>query len=180
MTATAATDENGVEYYFYCMAGSGRCSGWQESATYEDTGLIPSTQYTYKVRARDKSTKKNQGGWSTELSATTQGPGPNDIFVNSIAMGWRKSGPNYIGQATVEIRNGSGGPVEGATVYGDWSGDVSGSSSGTTAADGTVMLESPGKKGGGTYIFTVTNVEKAGCTYIPALNVETTKMIVAP
>jgi hypothetical protein len=180
MTATTATDESGVEYYFFCTAGDGHSSGWQVSPTYEDTGLIPSTLYTYRVRVRDRSPAKNQTGWSTEASATTQAPGPNDIYVNSITMGWRKQGPNYIGQATVEILNGPGMPVEGATVYGVWSGDVAGSGEGVTAVDGTVMIESPGKKFGGLFIFTVTNVEKTGCNYIPELNVETSDSITAP
>jgi hypothetical protein len=49
-----------------------------------------------------------------------------------------------------------------------------------TGADGTVMIESPGKAAGGTFTFTVTNVTKAGCTYVPVLNVETSDSITAP
>jgi hypothetical protein len=72
MTATTASDPSGVEYLFDCTAGAGgHDSGWQDSTTYQDTGLTPSTQYTYWVQARDKSANQNAGGWSTSQSATT-------------------------------------------------------------------------------------------------------------
>jgi hypothetical protein len=71
MIATTATDISGVEYYFECTAGSGDDSGWQDSVIYTNTGLTPSTTYTYKVMARDKSALQNATGWSTSESATT-------------------------------------------------------------------------------------------------------------
>ncbi len=74
MTATTASDSSGVEYYFECTAGEGHNSGWQDSTTYRDTGLSPSTQYTYRVKAHDKSPNYNETAWSTEQSATTQPP----------------------------------------------------------------------------------------------------------
>ena len=74
MTATAATDINGVEYQFVCIAGGGNDSGWQDSPTYVDNGLEPGTSYTYRVRARDKSPAQNATDWSAEASATTEVP----------------------------------------------------------------------------------------------------------
>jgi len=71
MTATTAADEGLVEYYFECTAGGGHNSEWQGSPTYEDSGLLPLTQYTYKVKARDKSAAQNETGFSGEASATT-------------------------------------------------------------------------------------------------------------
>jgi len=74
MVATAANDPSGVEYYFDETSGNsgGTDSGWQDSNTYEDTGLSPSTTYTYQVKTRDKSTNHNETGWSSSRSATTQ------------------------------------------------------------------------------------------------------------
>ncbi|MBN1916272.1 MAG: hypothetical protein JW889_00055 [Verrucomicrobia bacterium] len=71
MTATTASDPSGVEYYFECTAGGGHSSGWQDSTTYQDTGLNPNTQYTYRVKARDKSANQNETSWSSTQSATT-------------------------------------------------------------------------------------------------------------
>jgi len=75
MTATLVVDPegNGVQYRFFETSGNpgGDNSAWQDSPIYEDTGLDPSTTYTYYVRARDKSPGKNQSGNSAEASATT-------------------------------------------------------------------------------------------------------------
>jgi hypothetical protein len=177
MTATAASDPSGVEYYFECTAGGGNHSGWQDGTTYVDSGLSPETQYTYRVKARDKSASQNETGWSSEASATTLS---DDMYVNDITMGYRTSGVNYFGQATVWIKGVGGEDISGAVVSGDWSGSVSGTSMDTTGSDGKVMLESPSKKDGGTFTFTVTNVTKLGYTYNPSLNLETWDSITAP
>ena len=42
------------------------------------------------------------------------------------------------------------------------------------------MLESPGKKYGGTFVCTVTDVVKTGYTYNSGLNIETSYSITAP
>ena len=84
MTATTATDASGVEYYFECTAGGGHSSSWQDSSTYQDTGLSASTQYSYRVKARDKSTNQNETAYSTVKSATTDASAePTDINGNS-------------------------------------------------------------------------------------------------
>ncbi|MHC4098080.1 MAG: hypothetical protein ACYSU3_18725 [Planctomycetota bacterium] len=53
MTATTASDQTNVMYYFQCTADPGHDSGWQISTTYTDIGLDPDTAYTYRVKARD-------------------------------------------------------------------------------------------------------------------------------
>jgi len=70
MTATTASDNSGVEYYFECTTDDVN-SGWQDSTTWEDTGLEPSTTYTYRVKARDKSINRNETSWSDPFDATT-------------------------------------------------------------------------------------------------------------
>ncbi|HSP42162.1 MAG TPA: hypothetical protein VLO11_04785, partial [Luteolibacter sp.] len=49
MTATTASDINGVEYYFNCTLGGGPASGWQASPPFTATGLTGGTGYTYVV-----------------------------------------------------------------------------------------------------------------------------------
>jgi hypothetical protein len=71
MTATTASSLNGVDYYFTCTAGGGHDSGWQSGTSYTDTGLLPSTTYTYAVQARDKGNYSNVTAASGEMSATT-------------------------------------------------------------------------------------------------------------
>jgi len=74
MTATTASDISGVEYYFACITDPAHDSGWQDSPTYEDTGLTTGIEYSYQVQARDKSPNQNVTGWSITASAT-----PTDV-----------------------------------------------------------------------------------------------------
>ena len=85
MTASTATDTSGVEYYFECISGGGHDSGWQESPEYIDIGLSPGTRHTYRIRARDKSTSQNTGGWSAAATATTTGAPPPNSFAEWVA-----------------------------------------------------------------------------------------------
>jgi carboxypeptidase T len=89
MTATTASDESGVEYYFECMTTGGHDSGWQDSAAYEDTGLEPDTSYTYQVMARDKSPNQNETARSPEESAITD-PQPEwtELTYDDFESGW--------------------------------------------------------------------------------------------
>lgn len=91
-----------------------------------------------------------------------------------------KAGKNYYALATVWIIDDVEADVEGATVYGQWSGTVSGTASGVTGADGKVTLRPPKKKNGGTFTFTVTDVVLSGYIYRPDDNVETEDSITVP
>lgn len=71
MTASAASDPSGVEYYFENMTDPTHSSGWQSSATFIDIGLELDTSYSYRVKARDLSDNHNETGWSDPLSAIT-------------------------------------------------------------------------------------------------------------
>jgi len=74
MTATTASDANGVQYYFHCFDAGGHDSGWQASAAYEDTALTPGTYYAYEVKTRDQSLNQNEGASSTAAGAVTPTP----------------------------------------------------------------------------------------------------------
>jgi glucuronoarabinoxylan endo-1,4-beta-xylanase len=72
MTATTATDDTDpVLYYFECTTDGNKSSGWQTDATYEATGLERSTEYSFRVKARDSASTPHETDWSSTMSATT-------------------------------------------------------------------------------------------------------------
>jgi len=83
MTATTGSDASGpVQYYFDETSGNpgGSDSGWQTSASYTDSGLNASTQYTYTIQMRDS--LSNTGTASSPANATTQAGGGSWIKVD--------------------------------------------------------------------------------------------------
>jgi len=104
------------------------------------------------------------------------------MHVSAIGMSLKEAGPNVNAIATVTIVNASGViGVEGATVHGHWSGLTSDIDEGVTDASGKVSLNSDKLRNpAGTFTFTVDNVEKAGWTYNPNANVETSDSISTP
>jgi hypothetical protein len=90
----------------------------------------------------------------------------------------RSSGKNKFTKATatVTIVDNSSSPVEGATVYGSWSGATSDSDYGVTNTSGTVTLDSDSVKNpssGTTFAFTVNDVVKSTGTYDSGNSIET-------
>ena len=115
----------------------------------------------------------------TATPTPTPSPTPSGkVYVNDITMGSGTAGPNKWATATVWIKNDSGGDVEGATVYGEWTGAVNETDSGVTGPDGKVTLTSSKTKTGNNFTFCVTDVVGSGYTYDPALNNETCDTIV--
>jgi hypothetical protein len=111
MTATTASDPSGVQYYFDCTAGAdGHDSGWQSGATYQDTGLTPSTQYSYRVQTRDQSANQNTGAWSTTQSATTDAGGGTTVLTDGFETNfdkWTDGGATDWDRATDQKHTGS-------------------------------------------------------------------------
>jgi hypothetical protein len=88
MIATTATDACDVEYFFEELTGNpgANSSPWQNNTVYVDTGLDPNTTYTYRVKARDKTSNHNETQFSDPCSATTLPagtPGPNEPIVDT-------------------------------------------------------------------------------------------------
>jgi hypothetical protein len=71
MTSSMAFDDNEVEYYFESTSFGGHDSGWQDDPNYTDVGLDPNTEYSYRVKARDKSGSQNETDWSDTVVVRT-------------------------------------------------------------------------------------------------------------
>jgi serine protease len=100
-----------------------------------------------------------------------------DISVSDIAMSIIRAGRNYTATAVITIKDTYGNVAPNAGVFVDWSGVVSGSTSGLTGADGTVTFKSDKVKSPGSFTITIMNVTHDTMVYDPALNVETSDSI---
>ena len=78
MVATAATDDSDVEYQFECTSHPVYSSAWQDSPTYE-VGPVPRGDYAFRVRARDKSPRRNETHWSEEVFVDLRPPTPDPM-----------------------------------------------------------------------------------------------------
>ncbi len=160
--ASASDDPDGniVSYDWDFGDGTGS-SGVTPSRTYAEAGT-----YTVSLTVTD-----NEGATdSTSKDVTVSSGGGGDetvIYVFSIEVSGKKAGVNRSATAVVTIGEvGTDALVSGATVYGTWSGEVSGSVSGVTGSNGTVSFESAKVRNTGTFTFTVDNVVKDDATYI--------------
>jgi hypothetical protein len=106
MTATIATDPSGVEYNFACITGGGHDSDWQDSPYYEDIGLLPNTEYSYVVLARDKSPNHNETVWSEEVFADTMDEVGDLVTITKAEYRFSNS------ELNVEATSESGGTAE--------------------------------------------------------------------
>jgi len=102
------------------------------------------------------------------LSPTTTPTGTMYVADIEMSPGTKIAGRNtfYWAIATVNVIDAYGNPVEGVTVYGQWSGLASDSDSGITDASGEVALTSDSvKNGSGMFTFTIDYIIKDGWTY---------------
>jgi lysyl endopeptidase len=96
---------------------------------------------------------------------------PGTMSVSSISLSVRSQGPWRTGQATVTIQDDSGNAVSGAVVTGTFSGNVSGSDSGSTDSNGSVLLRSNRvRQNSISFTFCVDNVTHADFNYDAAGN----------
>jgi hypothetical protein len=120
MTATTATDDDTppVEYYFECTNYGDANSSWQTNTTHVATGLNPSTEYTFRVKARDSAPSLNETSWSTSESATTDALPPELPWSDGFESGdFTTGGWTISGNATVSADAGYTGTY-GAYIRG--------------------------------------------------------------
>nr|NIP54583.1 hypothetical protein [Phycisphaerae bacterium]NIS53435.1 hypothetical protein [Phycisphaerae bacterium]NIU12102.1 hypothetical protein [Phycisphaerae bacterium] len=132
MTATTGNDSSDpVQYLFTETSGNpgGTSSGWQTSPSYTDTGLNPSTQYTYTVTMRDSAVTPNAGAASAPASATTHAVDPDPPTPNpaTFAIAPTADSSSAISM-TATVGSDVSGPVE--YLFTETSGTPGGTNSG--------------------------------------------------
>lgn len=141
-----------------------------------DTATVPDGSHTLDARATDSA---SQTTYADQVTVTVDNvPSENIMHVESIDMSKQTWWFLKRAVAVVTIFDADGNPVEGATVYGTWSGLTSESESGVTDSEGKVTFYTNwiwGKSG--TCTFTVDDVVKTDWTYDPEANKETSDSI---
>ncbi|KPK41743.1 MAG: hypothetical protein AMJ78_04655 [Omnitrophica WOR_2 bacterium SM23_29] len=109
------------------------------------------------------------------------GSGGGVMHIQSIDMSIVVRGPNVNAKADVLVVDSNNQAVEGALVYGQWSGLTSDSDQVLTDLTGHAIANSDKLRNPvGTFTFTVTDITKDGWTYDPESNVETSDSISYP
>jgi PKD repeat protein len=136
--------------------------------TYEWPGT-----YTARLTVTD-----DRGGTDTTTHQIEVLQDPDKVvYVGAIDMSMVSVPGGRAVLTLVTMLDGAGTPVQGVTVYGEWSGLISGGVSGTTDAEGAVEFVSKKTRKSGIVTFTVTGASATGYGYDPGLNQETSDSI---
>jgi PKD repeat protein len=159
---SGSSDADGSLVSYAWSFGDGTSgTGVTTSHTYSAAGT-----YTARLTVTD-----NQGATASASTQIVVSPAAaGTLRVAGITMTMVTVRTDRYAQARVYVTDGNGQSVAGATVKGAWTGLVTGTSTGTTGADGSVLLSSKRTRKSGTITFTVTSVEKAGYSYTPDAN----------
>ena len=112
------TDEtSSVEYIFLRVGVPDHNSGWQEERTFSDTGLVPGTEYTYTIIARDAAgNKTNEAPYRSATTLTgvfdNNEPMPWPTIVGTETLGFVGAGGNWFNTVTCTIATDESGTVE--------------------------------------------------------------------
>ncbi len=170
-SGTGSSDADGSIVNYAWNFGDGNLgSGATPSNTYQSAGT-----YTAVLTVTDDS------GLTAQRSVTITAQAPVVIVpmrVADIAMSLTRTKTQARATAAVQVLDGNGNPVPGATVAGRWSGLTSGTASVVTGSNGVATFTSANSKAkSGTFTFTVTGITLAGYAYDSSLNVETSDSI---
>jgi len=152
----------------WTFGDGGTSTGQNPSHIYTSAGAYTVSLTATNTQGSDAATKNGY------ITVTEPGVDPTSMYVSDMAISRVKSGPNYYGVCDITVVDDLGGPVGGATVSVSFDGITNGTTSGTTASDGTVTLQSSGmKKPSGEWCFEVTNITHGTLAYDPGSNVTT-------
>lgn len=170
--AGSSDPDGSITAYDWQFGDGASGSGVSVSHTYSTAG-----SYSAQLRVTDNS------GLSASSAVTITVDAPVVVIpmrVADIAMSVQiaRNGQSKA-TAAVKVLNGSGQPVVGAVVTGNWSGIVKSiGATATTGSNGVASQVSPNSRSTtGSFVFTVTGVTLAGYEYQPAANTETSDSI---
>jgi PKD repeat protein len=164
--AGSSDPDGSITTYTWNFGDGSSASGSSASHVYTTAG-----SYSAELRVTDNSglTSLRSVTIDARAPAIVQRMGVSDI---AMSLSVQRNGQGRA-KAVVQVRDGSGNLLAGATVNGQWSGVVSGNVGAITGGTGAASFSSPQTRNSGNFIFTVTGVTLGGYSYDPTLNVET-------
>ena len=130
--------------------------GNQAGTSYSPGALVDSTTYYWRIDEVNGALKTTGPTW-----VFTTGAASTFNIAGIDVVSERVSGPNYRGVATITVQDNYGVPVEGVFVSGSFSGDWSGTRSGTTDSGGQLVLSTPSVRKGNSWQFCVDTASNA-------------------
>ena len=131
--------------------------------------------YTARLTVTD-----SRGATATEAVEITVGesrPALPTLHVHAIRIRAGRGGGRIRAYATVTVVDDRGKCVRGARVHASWSGTFEQEQIRTTRPDGRAWFRTGRIEDGGTFTFTVTDIQKSGWCYDPAMNKTTSAAI---
>jgi hypothetical protein len=155
---TAGSDTTSHDVYF-----NGVLQGNQAASTFSLPTLAHSTTYNWRIDEVNANGTTTGTTWSFTTEAAA---GPPEFRITDIdVVTVNVKGPRNRGVATVLVLDETSSPVSGVAISGTFSGDWSGTRSGTTNSLGQVSVETPQVKNGSSWQFCVDTASKSGWTF---------------
>ncbi len=162
--ASGSSDPEGSNLtYAWTFGDGGTASGMTAGHAYGSDGM-----YTVTLTVTDE-----PGAWDATTTQVTVAAPPASATVHVADLDGAVlpgKGSRWQAELTATIVDGSGNPVQGATVSVFWSGATSGTGTFATASDGTGSITSGTARGTGTVMFAVSGVSASGYTYDAGAN----------
>ena len=153
---TAGTDAGSHDVYFGTST-TPPFQGNQTAISYSPVTLVDSTTYYWRINEVNGDGTTMGAVWSF----TTAAVAGSSFHIASISVtGEKVKAPRYRGVATILVEDASGAPVDGVAVSGTFSGDWSGTQSGTTDINGQLVVVTPEVKNGTDWNFCVDSASK--------------------
>jgi len=160
LTWSAGSDSLSHNVYFG-TAPTPLFQGNQASTSFSPGALSDSTTYYWRIDELN-----NEGTTTGPTWVFTTGAAATSFYIDSVnVISERVSGPRNRGVATITVRDNEGAPVEGVAINGTFSGDWSGTRSGTTDAGGQLVVTTPAVKKGALWQFCIDTASKAGMVF---------------
>lgn len=137
------------------------------------TGTGPAPLHTYLIPGDYVAvlTVTDDRGASRSTAVNVQALPDLRLRTQSITLVTGGTTTSQAVRATVRVTDASGNPLAGVTVKGSWSGQVTGTSSAVTDANGNAVMTSSRTSTNGSITFKITQLTASGRIYAPELNV---------